>query len=82
MDRALAIKSLSGRAVTVLTYDTGQATRSRVAGLRDVKLSTPVGDEPEQQTTSKKKLSSGERGAQVPAGREDGQVEPTVNGSA
>lgn len=55
VDRALAIKPLSGREVTVLTYDTGQATRARVAGLRDVKLSMPVDDEPEEQTTNKKK---------------------------
>ncbi|KOV94165.1 hypothetical protein ADL04_25345 [Streptomyces sp. NRRL B-3648] len=54
VDRALALKPLSGREVTVLTYDTGQATRARVAGLRDVKLSMPVGDEPQQETTAKK----------------------------
>ncbi len=50
VDRALAIQPLAGRQVTVLTYDTGQATRARVAGLRDVKLSMPVGDEPDKQT--------------------------------
>ncbi|MFC8094877.1 PIN domain-containing protein [Streptomyces sp. NPDC057301] len=82
VDRALAIKSLSGREATVLTYDTGQATRARVAGLRDLKLSMPVGDEPEHQTTDRKKPPSGERGVQAPVGREDGQVESTVNGSA
>ncbi|MGA5035516.1 hypothetical protein ACPCA8_00500 [Streptomyces capoamus] len=58
MDRALALKPLSGREVTVLTYDTGQAARARVAGLRDVKLSMPVGDEPQQETTAKKKPPS------------------------
>ncbi|MFD9717589.1 hypothetical protein [Streptomyces sp. NPDC059076] len=38
--------------------DTGQATRARVAGLRDVKLSILVGDEPQQEMiTTKKPLS-------------------------
>ncbi|MFC8671530.1 PIN domain-containing protein [Streptomyces griseorubiginosus] len=55
VDRALAVKPLSGREVTLLTYDTGQATRARVAGLRDVKLSTPVADEPDEPTGNKKK---------------------------
>lgn len=82
VDRALALKPLSGRDVTVLTYDTGQATRARVAGLHDVKLSIPVGDEPEEQTTAnKKKPSSGGRGLQVPAGRTDGDAESTVSNS-
>ncbi|GAA3495919.1 hypothetical protein GCM10019016_030200 [Streptomyces prasinosporus] len=82
VDRALAIKPLSGREATVLTYDTGQATRARVAGLRDLKLSMPLDDEPEQQTANRRRPPSGERGVQVPAGRRDGQVESTVNGSA
>ncbi|WP_433919785.1 PIN domain-containing protein [Streptomyces canus] len=83
VDRALALKPLSGREVTVLTYDTGQATRARVAGLHDVKLSIPVGDEPEEQTTANRKNpSSGGRGVQVPAGRTDGQAESSANGSA
>ncbi|WP_416530801.1 PIN domain-containing protein [Streptomyces coelicoflavus] len=55
VDRALTVKPLSGREVTVLTYDTGQATRARVVGLHDLKLSMPVGDEPEQQKVSKGK---------------------------
>nr|WP_237552877.1 PIN domain-containing protein [Streptomyces sp. SID5789] len=55
VDRALAVKPLSGREVTVLTYDTGQATRARVAGLRDLKLSMPVGDEPEKQEVSRRR---------------------------
>ncbi|WP_405591896.1 PIN domain-containing protein [Streptomyces sp. NBC_01092] len=66
VDRALAIKPLSGREVTVLTYDTGQATRARAAGLRDVKLSMPVDDEPERQTTNKRKTPSSKRGVQAP----------------
>ncbi len=48
IDRALAIEPLADRMVTLLTYDTGQATRARSAGLRVVKLSKDIGDEPEQ----------------------------------
>ena len=42
VDRALAIKPLVGRQVTLLTYDTGQATRGRQAGLNVIKLVQPV----------------------------------------
>ncbi|MFJ3648342.1 PIN domain-containing protein [Streptomyces murinus] len=81
VDRALAVQPLSGREVTVLTYDTGQAIRARVAGLRDYKLSMPVVDEPEEQATTKKKLPAKDRGVQVPAGRKGGQVGSSTNGS-
>jgi hypothetical protein len=48
IDRALAVKSLAGRDVHLLTYDTGQATRGRLAGLAVHKLSGPdLGDEPD-----------------------------------
>jgi len=46
IDRALAIESLAGREVTLLTYDTGQSTRARNAGLQVVKLSQDIGEEP------------------------------------
>jgi hypothetical protein len=46
IDRALAIEPLAGRAVTLLTYDTGQSTRARAAGARVRKLARPIGDEP------------------------------------
>lgn len=46
VDRALAIQPLAGRTVTLLTYDTGQATRARAAGLQVRKLSLPLEDEP------------------------------------
>ncbi|NEA61579.1 hypothetical protein [Streptomyces sp. SID12488] len=72
----------SGREVTALTYDTGQATRARVAGLRDVKLSISVGDEPEELAINKGKPASDGRGLQVSAGRTDAQAESTVNGLA
>jgi hypothetical protein len=38
IDRALAIQALAGREVTLLTYDTGQSTRARIAGLKAIKL--------------------------------------------
>ncbi|MFF4760354.1 PIN domain-containing protein [Streptomyces sp. NPDC001292] len=81
VDRALAVQPLSGREVTVLTYDTGQATRARVAGLCDHKLSMPVGDEPEKQTTNTKNPPSKGRGVQVPADRQDGQAGSSANDS-
>ena len=46
VDRALAIQGLADRAVTLLTYDTGQSTRARTAGLQVVKLSKAIGEEP------------------------------------
>lgn len=47
IDRALAIETLAGRPVRLLTFDTGQATRSRAARLNVVKLDDPPeGDEP------------------------------------
>jgi hypothetical protein len=46
IDRALAIEPLADRKVTLLTYDTGQSTRARNAGLQMVKLSKEIGEEP------------------------------------
>jgi PIN domain len=46
VDRVLAIQSLAGRDVTVLTFDTGQSTRARAAGLHAMKLTKPLGDQP------------------------------------
>jgi|SRR5215831_8086958 len=46
--RALAIEPLADGKITLLTYDTGQFTRARNAGLQVVKLSQEVGDEPEE----------------------------------
>lgn len=49
VDRAVAIKPLVAWDVTLLTYDTGQATRSRRAGLKVMKRSQPLEqDEPER----------------------------------
>lgn len=38
VDRALAVQSLAGRDVTLVTYDTGMSTRARIAGLKAVKI--------------------------------------------
>jgi PIN domain len=48
VDRTLAIQSLAGRTVTLLTFDTHQSTRARAAGLTVIKLTKPIGDEPER----------------------------------
>jgi hypothetical protein len=45
VDRTLAIQPLAGREVTLLTYDTGQSTRARNAGLRVTKLAQPAKSE-------------------------------------
>jgi rRNA-processing protein FCF1 len=46
VDRTVAVQTLAGRKVTLLTYDTGQSTRARNAGLQVVKLSEDIGEEP------------------------------------
>jgi rRNA-processing protein FCF1 len=48
VDRALAVQPLADRNVTLLTYDTNQSARARNAGLRVVKLSKEVGEEPKK----------------------------------
>jgi hypothetical protein len=48
IDRALVIQPLAGRDVTLVTYDTGQSTRARGAGLSVLKLTRPIGDEPKR----------------------------------
>jgi hypothetical protein len=44
IDRILAVAPLAERKVTLLTYDTGQATRGRAAGLQVRKLAKPNTD--------------------------------------
>ena len=48
VDRTLAIQSLAGRTVTLVTFDTHQSTRARAAGLTVIKLTKPIGDEPKK----------------------------------
>lgn len=48
VDRTLAVQPLAGRPVKLITYDTGQAMRGRAAGLRVIKRSRPLGDEPKK----------------------------------
>jgi hypothetical protein len=45
IDRASAVQDLAERPVTLLTYDTGQSTRARNAGLTVVKLTEDIGPE-------------------------------------
>jgi hypothetical protein len=48
IDRAVAIQIIANQSVTMITYDTGQSTRARAAGLTVVKLAQPTdGPEPE-----------------------------------
>ena len=48
VDRAVAVKALAGRQVTMLTYDTNQSMRARAAGLAVVKIPMPTEEESEQ----------------------------------
>jgi predicted ribonuclease YlaK len=43
VSRALAAQTMAGRSITMLTHDTGQAMRSRAAGLATVKIPSPPG---------------------------------------
>jgi hypothetical protein len=47
IDRAVAAQALAGKPVTLVTYDSGQSTRGRRAGLRVRKLRTHAGTGPE-----------------------------------
>jgi hypothetical protein len=46
IDRALAIQAVSNGPLTFITFDTGQSTRARTAGLKVEKLSIEPGPEP------------------------------------
>lgn len=46
IDRATTVEAIADRKVTLLTYDTGQSTRARAAGLNAIKLAKPIGEEP------------------------------------
>jgi hypothetical protein len=45
VDRALAVQTLAGKSITLVTYDTGQSTRAGMAGLTVKKLDLPRDDE-------------------------------------
>ncbi|MBF9134995.1 hypothetical protein I0C86_39645 [Plantactinospora sp. S1510] len=49
IDRLVAAQPLAGREITLVTYDTGMATRARKAGLRVVKPPRDIGPELERQ---------------------------------
>jgi hypothetical protein len=57
IDKAVAIQPLANRGVTLITYDTGQSTRARSAGLKAVKLTKDIGDEPSQPTAPPKQAT-------------------------
>ena len=59
IDRILAIQPLAGRQVTLLTYDTGQSTRARAAGLPAKKL-TKTDDMPAGTANGNSPASAGE----------------------
>jgi hypothetical protein len=49
VDRTVAFQALAGPKITMISYDTGQSTRARAAGLRPVKIQQPrESDEPER----------------------------------
>ena len=58
VDRARAAQALAGADVTLLTFDAGQSSRARYAGVPAVKLPLPLGDEPAD-LRGKKKASGG-----------------------
>jgi hypothetical protein len=58
IDRILAVQPLAAREVTLLTYDTGQSTRARNAGLRVRKLAQPVEGAPDSAQRSGRKARS------------------------
>ncbi len=52
VDRAQAIQTLAGRPIKFITFDTGQSTRARMAGLDVVKVQQPLAaDEPQINTS-------------------------------
>jgi hypothetical protein len=58
IDRAVAIQKLAGRTVWMITYDTGQSTRARAAGLNVEKIpEPPEGDEPPRDNSPRKARS-------------------------
>src|SRR5450631_1586009 len=48
VDGALAIQTLAGQPVTMITFDTGQAHRARMRGLKTLKLEMPKRQEPQR----------------------------------
>lgn len=58
IDRALAVQALAERPVILLTYDTGQSTRARNAGLKVVKLTEEIGPEPKEEDPRRRRGGS------------------------
>jgi hypothetical protein len=58
VDRAVAVQRMAERPVTMLTYDTGQSTRARNAGLEVVKLTEEIGPEPDEDDSRRRRGDS------------------------
>jgi rRNA-processing protein FCF1 len=54
IDRTNATRALTSGPITLVTYDTGQSTRARLAGLPVIKLDIPAGDEPSTPRTGRR----------------------------
>lgn len=51
------MEALASRKVTLLTYDTGQSTKARNAGLAVVKLTKDIGEEPKDTSASETRMN-------------------------
>ncbi|HET6296198.1 MAG TPA: PIN domain-containing protein [Kribbella sp.] len=67
IDRALAVKEVARRQVTLITYDTSQSTRARARGLKTLKLKR---DEWEDEVKAAEKPGDGKRSRRRPAPKE------------
>ncbi|MFD3479896.1 PIN domain-containing protein [Streptomyces sp. NPDC058695] len=61
VDRCLAIQSVAGRPVTLITYDTGQAMRARTGGLQVLKLRLDLESPQEPDRVQQSKPGTGVR---------------------
>jgi hypothetical protein len=73
IDRGLAAQALAGIPLTLVTFDTGQSTRARHAGLTVIKLSKPLGEEPQNTKGRKADQAPAANGQQPRAAGENAQ---------
>jgi hypothetical protein len=69
VDRAVAVQSLAGRDVTMVTYDGGMSFRARYAGLKEMCLPYPEQDEAQGRSRRGRGDSRSERSAEDGAGQ-------------
>ena len=67
VDRALAVQILSGREVTMVTYDKSMALRARHQGLKDLWLSHPPAPQPTGQAQTSRSRRAGSPGSPASA---------------